>query len=49
MLAGPLPGRLEQRRLADSRLATDKEGTTMPGNLIDHSEEALYFLIAAYE
>ena len=43
------PGSLEQRRLTDSRLATDNEGATMPGNLIDHSEEALQFLVAPYK
>ena len=49
VLARPLPGSLEQRRLADSRLATDNEGATMPGKPIDHCEEALQFLIAPYQ
>ncbi len=48
-LARSLPGRLEQRRLADTRLAPDDEGTPTHRNLIDHSEEAVQFLIAPYE
>ena len=49
LLARPLPGSFEQRRLADSRLATDNEGTTTLGDLVDHSEEALQFLVAPHE
>ena len=49
LLARPLAGRLEQRRLADSRLATDHEGAAAPLDLIDHSEEALQLPIAPEE
>jgi hypothetical protein len=48
-LARSLPGRLQQRRLADTRLAPDDEGTPTRRNLIDHSEDAVQFLIAPYE
>lgn len=49
LLAGPLPDRLQQRGLADSRLAPDNEGTPTPPDLIDHSEEALQLLVPPHE
>ena len=44
-----IPGRLEQSRLADSRLTTDHQGAPAPLDLIDHPVEALQLRIAPEE
>src|SRR5262249_58816838 len=46
---GPFPDSFEQRRLTDSSLATDNEGTATPPDPIDHSEEALQLPISPQE
>ena len=48
-LVRPAPSRLEQSRLADSRLTTDHQGAPAPLDLIDHPVEALQLRIAPEE